>query len=102
MDKISTKLAASFDLGNLGTINLGTPKVTSAEGLIVTVINWLLALGGTLAVVAIIYSGIIYITAGADEAKAENAKKNLVWAITGIVVILLSLVLINWISSTVK
>jgi len=70
-------------------------EITSIKDLIVTIINWLLGLGGVLAVIAIVYSGIMYITAGGDQTKAENAKKNLIWAITGIVLILLALVIIN-------
>ncbi|MCL5407151.1 MAG: pilin [Patescibacteria group bacterium] len=98
----TTTAGKAFDLGKLGTVQFLPTKVNSASDLIVLVINWLLGLAGTLAVVAIIYSGIMYMMAGSDEAKAEAAKKNLIWAITGVVVILLAFVIITWIGSLIK
>ncbi len=86
---------ASSAIGDFGTIIFPSTKVSSFRDLIVAVIDWLLVLAGSLAVVAIIYSGIMYIMAGSDATKAEMAKKNLIWAIIGVVVIGLSLVIIN-------
>lgn len=91
-----------FDLGKLGKINFTSRKVNSAEDLIVVIINWLLGLMGALAVIAIIYSGLMYITAGADQTKAENAKKNLVWAIIGVVIVALSFVIVSWIGQIIE
>lgn len=39
---------------------------------------------------AVIYSGIMYITAGGDTAKSDMAKKNLTWAITGLAIALMA------------
>jgi len=41
----------------------------------------------------------MYITSGGDPTKAESAKKNLIWAITGIVVILLAYVIVQWVGN---
>ena len=59
------------------------------------VINWLFGLAGAFAVIAIVYSGIMYITSGADQTKTETAKKNLVWAINGLVIRLLTTTTVN-------
>lgn len=80
---------------DVGTISFPDTKITSIEDLIVTIINWLLGFVGALAVVAVVYSGIMYITSGGDPAKAEAAKKNLAWAIMGIIVVALALIIIN-------
>lgn len=69
------------------------------EGILVGIINWFLGFASVLAVAAIVYSGVMYITAGGDTSNADAAKKNLVWAITGIVVILLSYLIINWLNT---
>lgn len=80
-------------------IDLPESKYKDIPALIAGVITWLLGIAGALAVIAIIYSGIMYMTSGGDQTKAETAKKNLIWAITGIVIILLSFVIINWVAN---
>lgn len=91
----SKKSVEGFNLGKLGTVTFLPTKINDAKELIMAIINWLLSLLGALAVVAIVYSGLMYITAGSDTAKSENAKKNLTWAIIGIVVIMVSFVLVT-------
>jgi hypothetical protein len=66
-------------------------------GLLTRIANWILELAGALAVIAIIYSGLMYITASGVPEKAEKAKKNLIWAIVGLIVIFLSLLIIQWV-----
>jgi len=98
----TSKVAAGFNLGDLGTITFLPTKVTDAKGLIVVIVNWMLSLMGALAVIALMYSGFMYITAGSDTAKAEAAKKNITWAIIGIVLVLLALVIVTFISGIIK
>lgn len=93
------KSTTASAIGDFGQIIFPSTKVSSIRGLIVAIIDWLLILAGSLAVIAIIYSGLMYITAGADTTKAETAKKNLIWAIIGVVVISLALVIINTVVS---
>lgn len=64
--------------------------------------EWILGFMGILAVGAIIYSGIMYITSAGDATQAENAKKNLTWAIIGTVIIALSLTIVNFVQTVVK
>ena len=89
--------ASAADAPNWKDIVLPSPKsgITNLVQVVQTIINWLLIFGGALAVIAIVYSGILYITSGADATRAETAKKNLIWAIIGIVVILLAYMIIN-------
>lgn len=94
--------AAVFDAGDLGEITFPQTKIHNLDELAVTTLDWLFGLLGGLAVVALIYSGIMYITAGPDTTKAETAKKNLLWAITGIVITLLSLVIVQWVNNLVR
>ena len=66
--------------------------------LIASILDSALLIAGGLAVIALIYSGIMYFTAYGDEAKAKLAKRNATWAIIGIVVIVLSYTLVAFIS----
>ena len=77
-------------------------KFNSLNGVFSEIISILLIVAGGLAVIAILYSGIMYITAGADQAKAETAKKNLVWAIVGLLIISLAYVIIELVKGFLK
>ncbi len=79
----------------ISNINLPPSRFNSLAELVGGIIDWLLVFAGVLAVIAIVYSGLMYITSGGDPAKAETAKKNLVWAIIGIVIIALAFVIVN-------
>lgn len=60
------------------------------------ILDTILLVAGGLAILAFIYSGILYITAYGDEKKAQLAKRNATWAAIGVVVIVLSYVLVNY------
>ena len=66
--------------------------------LIGSILDSALLIAGGLAVIALIYSGIMYFTAYGDEAKAKLAKRNSTWAIIGIVIIVLSYTLVAFIT----
>lgn len=91
-----------LNLGALGTISFPSTKINSPQELITAIIGWLLFILGALAVVAVIYSGLMYITAGSDPTRAEAAKKNLTWAIIGIVIVALSYVLVEWVARIIS
>ena len=65
----------------------------SISKILLNITNWMIGLAGALAVIFLIYGGIIYITGGPKG--EENAKKIIINAIIGIVVIAISLVLVN-------
>ncbi|MBL4694006.1 hypothetical protein JKY72_01420 [Candidatus Gracilibacteria bacterium] len=68
---------------------------TSIRGLVLTIINYFLTFLGLVAVIMVIYGGVTYvISAGNDEA-VGNAKKIILYALVGIIIILLSFVLVN-------
>ena len=75
---------------------------TSVNGLIRTVINWLLAIAFGLAVLFLIIGGFWYITSAGNEETAEKGKSTAINAIIGIIVIILSYVIINVVSGMVS
>ena len=95
-------MAKAAETGGWGTIVFPSTKITSIGGLIQSIIEWVLTFAGALAVIAIVYSGIMYITAAGDAEKAATARKNLTWAIMGIVFVILALVIVNTIATVVK
>lgn len=71
-----------------GTYNLKT--------IVTIVVNWVLYFGGAIAIIYLIYGGILYITAGGDAEKASKGKTALINAIIGIIIIFLSLAIIKY------
>ncbi len=54
------------------------------------IIDFLLVIAGPLAVAAIVWAGIVFMTAGDNKDRLGSAKKILTWAVVGIVVLLVS------------
>lgn len=92
-------IKATFNFGDLGTVIFPSTKIKSVQEGIAVVISWMLWLMGVLAMIAIVYSGIMYMTAGGDSAKAETGRKNLTWAIIGLVIVILSFAMVRYINS---
>ena len=54
-----------------------------------------LNLAGMIAVVMVLYSAFLYVTAYGDDAKAETAKKTIFWAVIGLFVLAFSSAMVN-------
>ena len=61
-------------------------------------LQWFVGIIGALAVVYLVYGGVIYITAGSDAEKAGKGRVAIVNAIIGIVIIAAAFLIINWVS----
>jgi len=63
--------------------------------LITNVMDWLLGLVGVLAVLGFVISGVLYLTAAGDAEQAEKAKTVMTYAIIGLAVALVGLIVVN-------
>jgi len=79
----------------------GLPCDTSVSAFIIRIINIALTVAGLIAVLFLIIGGFRYITSAGNEETAEQAKKIIINAIIGIVVIILSFVIVRVISSAI-
>lgn len=69
------------------------------RGIVLTIINFFLTFLGLLAVVMVIYGGFLYVSSAGNEENINKAKKILMYAVIGIVVIIVSFALVNTILS---
>ncbi len=76
-------------------------RLTGSGGIIDFVVTWVLVLAGAIAVIYLIYGGLLYITAGGDAEKATKGRTALINAIIGIIIIALAFVIVRWVSSIV-
>jgi ABC-type thiamin/hydroxymethylpyrimidine transport system permease subunit len=79
----------------LGEINTGTNE--NLMDLIFRLINWAIGIAAVLSVAILIAAGYMYITAAGDESKIEKATKTLTWAIIGLVIAFISVILVQFV-----
>ena len=72
------------------------------SALIIRVLEWFLAFAGAIAVIYLIYGGILYITAGGDSEKATKGRTALVNAVIGVIIIGLALAIVVWVGSLLR
>ena len=96
----------AFAQGSAGLWNnpqTGAAPSAAAQGTlgqnITTLINYFLGILGLIAVVFLIYAGILMVTAGGAEEQVTKARKIIMYAVVGIVIILLSYTIVTFVSS---
>jgi len=71
----------------------------SLETTVGRIITWILWLAGALAVVYLIYGGIIYITSAGNAEKATAGKNAIIYSIIGIIIILIAYLVVGWVTN---
>ena len=71
------------------------------EAMIFRLINWAIGIAAVLSVVILIAAGYMYITAAGDEGKVEKATKTLTFAIIGLVVCFISVILVQFVLKSI-
>ncbi len=74
----------------------------SVWGYVATFINVALLVAGVVAVVYLIYGGLLYITAGGDAEKATKGRTAIVNAIIGIIIIALAFLIVLYINNNIN
>ncbi len=85
----------------IGYQNVGTD--TNIRDVIIKVINWVLGFLGIAAIVLVIYGGVLWMTSGGDNKRADKGKAVIKNAVIGLAIILAAYILVNFvISSLIK
>lgn len=74
----------------------------SVSYLLETFLKWLLGFVGILGVLAFVISGLQYLTAAGDEDQASTAKRNITYAIIGVVIALSGYIVITAIDALLR
>lgn len=80
---------------NPSAVSQATGGQGSFRSLVLTIVNFALTFLGLIAVVMIIYGGFLYVSAAGNEEKINQGKKIIMYAVIGIVIILLSFAIVN-------
>ena len=68
---------------------------TGLRGIILAIVNFFLTFLGLLAVVMVIYGGFLYVSSAGNEESVGKAKKIIMYAAIGILIIIVSFALVN-------
>jgi|SRR3989344_3472680 len=83
------------------SINVGPPsgavQTAPASSIVSFVFNLLIIVALLISLIFLIYGGIKWITSGGDKAAVESARNTVVAAIVGLVIVLLTWVIINFV-----
>lgn len=87
--------AALIDVGDEPE-NIGEHVASQDAGeLARLIVNFFLFFLGLVATIMVIYGGVLYVTAAGNDEQAGKAKNVILYAVAGIIVILLSFALVN-------
>ncbi len=89
---IQKNLNGEFSSNNFIQLNPVQGNLTIGN-LVDVVISFILYGAGILAIIYLLYAGVMYITAAGDETKAVKARTGIVNAVIGIIIILLAFVI---------
>lgn len=85
-----------------GFFDQGSAPGVAAQGdlgtNITTIINYFLGLLGLVAVAFLIYAGVLMVTAGGNDEQVTKARKVIMYAVVGIVIILLSYTIVTFVT----
>jgi magnesium-transporting ATPase (P-type) len=73
----------------------GIPDGASLSGIITWIVGFLVVVGVVASLIFMLIGAIKWITSGGDAEKLSNARKTVMFAIIGLIVMLLSLVIMN-------
>lgn len=74
----------------------------SIQEILINLLTWALEVVGVLALLGFVISGVQYIIASGNENVMENAKRNMTYAIIGVIVVLASVVIIKAIENILR
>ena len=86
-----------IEIAQAGVIS-DAPRIS---GVLLKAFNFLLSVFGTIAIICLVVSGILYLTAGGDQRRIETAKKSFLYAVTGIIIGLGCLIIIKTIGKII-
>lgn len=86
---------AALSATPIKSVSDATGGESTLSGLILTIVDYFLGFLGLLAVIMVVYGGVTYVSSAGNDEAVGKAKKIIMYALIGIVVILLSFVVVK-------
>jgi len=105
-DKISDPKTVKEGIKTLkdkvATEDSGLSREEEVTPILLQILNWLLGLVGMIALIVLIIGGVYYITALGQEDKIKTAKRIILFAIIGLIVVGMSWSILSFVLSTFR
>ena len=66
------------------------------------ILNAIIIVSGTVAVIFVLIGGVNYMTSSGDAGKLEKAKKTILYAVIGLAICALAFAIVNWTVDTIR
>lgn len=76
--------------------------ITSPATTITSTIQWAVAIAGVVAVIFVIYGGVLYITSSGEPGKTKKAKDTIIYSIIGLIVVALAEVITAFVTNIIN
>ncbi len=96
MNELLILLAISTGTDPNSTTSVNIPT-GSADSLLTNALNLTYFLAGAIAVIVIIFAGIMYTTSSGDAGRVTKAKNLLTYSIVGLIVVLVAFIITNFV-----
>jgi hypothetical protein len=84
---------------NPSAVSQQTGGESSFRQIVLNIVNFILYFLGLIAVIMVIYGGITYVISAGNQESVEKAKKIIMYAVIGLIIVLISFALVNTILS---
>lgn len=76
--------------------------VSNVDDMIIGAVNWTITVVGLVALIFVVYGGILYITSSGDSGKIKKAKDTILYSLIGLTIVALAWIITNFVSGTIR
>lgn len=92
----STASTSTSSTSKFPSTTIENPLSTSdVTGLVTNFLQWLLGIAGGVALLMLIYGGVVMVTSTGDQQKMESGKRIVTWTLFGLLIVLASFSIIK-------
>ena len=90
-------VSASDALNDVDLPGKGKDSTVTADGIFDNVVIWVFGILGIVAVIILIYGGVLFVLSQGDAGKAQKARQTIIYAIIGIIVVIIAGAITNFV-----
>lgn len=87
----------NFAINKINSGDAHIPAVVANDAQLTNILNTVYTVAGIIGVIVIIIAGFLYTTSGGDASNVQKAKNAILYAVIGLIVIMLAFVITNYV-----